>query len=310
MDKLGAMRAFDRVARRGSFSAAAGDLGISKAMVSRHIANLENELGVQLFNRTTRRLHLTEVGSAYLERVRAILEEIDEAEEAVTQLNAEPRGTLRLVAPTNFGAFHLGRAIAGYMERYPEVQVDLSLNDRPFDLIEEGVDMAIRVGRLTDTSLIARQFATTRMVVCGSPEYLARHGVPMQPEELADHNCLIFTPSLPRSEWRFQGPEGPRNQRVSGSMVSDAGDPLRIAAIKGLGLIQQPEYMVWQDLSLGRLRTVLDDFAPPPRAINAIYPHRRHLSAKVRTLVSFLGDYFAPPVYWEKWREEGADTDG
>src|SRR5690606_7751331 len=193
MDQFKAIQAFLAVARTGGFSAAAEELGVSKAMVSKHVGRLEQALGVQLVNRTTRRVGLTEAGIAYRDRMREILEEIEEIGQAVAKLSAEPRGNLRVMSPTSFGAFHLARAIAAYHERYPQVTVDLLLTDRAPDLVEEGIDLAIRVGALDDSSLVARKLADARVVVCGSPDYLDRRGRPKTPAELADHNCLVYT---------------------------------------------------------------------------------------------------------------------
>ncbi len=301
MDKLTGMRVFAEVARLGSFSAASEKLELSRAMTTKHVAKLENSLDVRLLNRTTRRVSLTEVGIAYLERIRPILSEIEETELSVTTLSSEPRGLLKVVAPTNFGAFHIGRLLTEYMELYPEIKVELTLSDRPVDLVEEGMDLALRVGKLDDSSLIAIKFSYTRNVLCASPDYLEINGTPTHPEQLKEHNCLIFTPGTPQDEWRFR--ENGRNfvVKIDGNMRSNVGDPLRIGATKGLGLIQQPAYMVWQDLVEGRLKAILTEFEPPPRPINAIYIHRRHLSAKVRTFVTFLQENLQKDPYWETW---------
>ncbi len=301
MDKLTSMKVFVRVAKLGSFSAAAEDLGISKAMASKHITALENTLGVRLLNRTTRKISLTEVGSAYRERVKHILAEIEETEISVSQLNTEPRGTLKMMAPTSFGAFHLSRAAADFMEEYPEISVELILSDREADLAEEGLDIAVHVGELSDSSLIARRIASARMVVCASPEYLERHGVPQEPEDLVNHSCLLFTPRFPANEWYFRKDETDITVKVSGCMRSNVGDTLRVGGIKGLGLIQQPTYMVGQDIKMGRLQVVLEDYEPPQRPIYVMYLHRRHLSAKVRAFVDFLIERFQPIPYWDEW---------
>lgn len=301
MDKLTSMRVFARVAKMGSFSAAADELGISKAMASKHITSLENKLGVRLLNRTTRKISLTEVGSAYRERINHILAEIEETELSVSQLNTEPRGTLRIMAPTSFGAFHLSRAAADFMGEYPDISVEVLLSDREADLAEEGLDLSIHVGELSDSSLIARKLASTRLVVCASPEYIAKHGEPKTPEELQDHTCLLFTPRYPVNEWHFSNGSENYTVKVRGCMKSNVGDTLRVGAIKGLGFIQQPTYMVGQDISMGRLQVVLADYEPPERPIYALYLHRRHLSAKVRTFVEYLISRFQPVPYWDEW---------
>lgn len=301
MDKLISMKVFARVAKLGSFSAAAEDLGISKAMASKHITALENTLGVRLLNRTTRKISLTEVGSAYRERVKLILSEIEETELAVSQLNTEPRGTLKMMAPSSFGAFHLSRAAADFMDEYPDINVELILSDREADLAEEGLDLSFHVGELSDSSLIARKIASARMVVCASPEYLEKHGIPETPEDLVDHTCLLFTPRFPANEWHFKRNGEDFTVKVAGCMKSNVGDTLRVGGIKGLGLIQQPTYMVGQDIKLGRLQVVLEEFEPAERPIYLMYLHRQHLSAKVRTFVDFLLARFQPIPYWDEW---------
>lgn len=301
MDKLTSMRAFLQVARLGSFSAAAEEMGLSKAMISKHISRLENQLDVQLINRTTRHLSLTEVGIAYRDRIREILNEIEETESAVSSLNAEPRGALRLMAPTSFGAFHITRAVSEYQCLYPEVSIDLQLTERTPDIVEEGLDMAIRVGNLEDSSLVARKLADVRSVVCASPEYLQKHGVPREPADLRRHNCLIYTPRAPVHEWQFSDGNDAFSVAVNGNVRSNVGDALRVAAIQGCGLAQLPTYIVGLDIEAGRLTAVLEDFEGPVRPMYAVYQHRRHLSAKVRTFVDFLVDRYQPVPYWEQW---------
>ncbi|MEX2524005.1 MAG: LysR family transcriptional regulator [Gammaproteobacteria bacterium] len=301
MDKLTSMRAFLRVARLGSFSAAAEEMGLSKAMISRHVSSLENQLDVQLINRTTRHLSLTEVGIAYRDRIREILNEIEETELAVSSLNAEPRGTLRLMAPTSFGAFHITRAMAEYRCLHPDVSFDLQLTERSPDIVEEGLDMAVRVGGLEDSSLVARKLAEVRSVVCASPAYLQTHGVPRQPSDLRRHNCLVYTPRAPVYEWQFSDNGEAFTVSVNGNVRSNVGDALRVAAIEGVGLAQLPTYIVGLDIEAGRLTAVLEAFEGPARPMYAVYQHRRHLSAKVRTFVDFLVDRYQPVPYWEQW---------
>jgi DNA-binding transcriptional LysR family regulator len=304
MDRLASMRVFAEVARTGTFAAAAERLQMSRAMATKHIMRLENALGVRLLNRTTRRLSLTEVGRAYLDRCVQILAEVEEAEQAVTQLSSRPRGVLKLTAPVNFGAFHLARAAAAYMQRYPDVKIEITLHDRFVDLIEEGIDLAIRISaHLSDSSYIARELATARRVVCASPEYLDRHGVPQIPEDLVHHNCLRYGFLLPADEWPFCGPDGVYTLRVSGNLKANVGDPLRVAAIQGLGLVMQPTYMVGLDIKEGRLKVVLSDYEAPGVAVYGVYPHRKHLSEKVRSFVDFLVERFHPHPYWDDWTQ-------
>jgi len=304
MDKLTSMQAFLQVARLGSFSAAAGEMGLSKAMVSRHITRLENDLRVQLINRTTRHLSLTEVGIAYRDRVREILNDIEETELAVSTLSSEPRGTLRIMAPTSFGTFHLTRAITQYRRLHRRVSIDLLLTERIPDLVEEGLDMAIRIGNLDDSSMVAQRLAEARSVVVASPEYLETYGIPREPAELVNHNCLIYSPRQPADQWQFQSDDGVFSVTIAGDLRSNVADALRIAAIQGSGLAQLPAYVVGLDVRAGRLRAVLEEYAPPARPIYAVYLHRRHLSAKVRTFVDFLSERFQPVPYWEQWTGE------
>ena len=303
MDKLISMKVFEKVAKHNSFSAAADNMGLSKAMVSKHIANLENSLDVLLLNRTTRRLSLTESGAAYLERVKHILSDIEETELAVSTLSSEPRGTLKLTAPTSFGAFHLARAIGGYKQIYPEVHIEMVLTERLPDLVEDGIDLAIHVGQLDDSSLIAKRLARTRMVVCGSPGYFKKYGIPKTPEDLTDHKCLIYTPRTPVNEWSFQKDQKQFTVRVSGDIRSNISDALRVAAMQDSGLIQLPTYMTGLDINAGRLQAVLEGYEPPESPINALYLHRKHLSAKVRTFVDYLYEILHPVPYWDEWTQ-------
>jgi len=303
VDKLISMQIFEKVAKHNSFSAAARDMGVSKAMVSKHIASLENSLDVLLLNRTTRRLSLTESGAAYLERVKNILADIEETELAVSTLSSEPRGTLKLSAPTSFGSFHLARAIGGYKQIYPDVHIEMILTERLHDLVEDGLDLAIHVGHLDDSSLIAKRLASARMIVCGSPAYFEKHGIPETPEDLIHHQCLIYSPRIPANEWIFKKDNKKFNVRVSGDIRSNIGDALRVAAMQDSGLIQLPTYMTGLDIKAGRLQAVLEDYEPPESPINALYLHRKHLSAKVRTFVDYLYDILHPVPYWDEWMQ-------
>jgi len=291
MDKLSSMKVFIQAARLGSFSAAAEALAISKAMVSKHISRLEDNLDVQLFNRTTRSLSLTEVGTVYRDRVKEILDDIEEAELSVSQLSSQPRGTLRMMAPTSFGSFHLSRIVAAYLHEHSHVSIEMILTERTPDLVEERLDLAIRIGNLEDSSLFARKITDARMIVCGSADYLERHGVPKSPDDLLKHNCLTHTAHTGEA-WTFRGSQGMCKIDVHGTVRSNAADGLRIAAIQGCGLVHLPIYMVTKDLSTGRLIPVLNDYEGEKRPIHAVYQHRMHLSAKVRTFVDYLYEQY------------------
>ncbi|MGQ0593922.1 MAG: LysR substrate-binding domain-containing protein [Gammaproteobacteria bacterium] len=298
MNKLASMKVFATVVQTGSFSAAAEKLALSKAMVSKQIHALEDLLGARVLNRTNRRLHLTEAGATYLEKCKKILTAVEEAERAVMELNTEPRGALKLRAPSSLGTFHLVPAIADYEKRYPAVKVLLSLQDPWVDLVEEGLDLAIRLGKLPDSSLVARQLASVQAVVCGAPAYLKAHGMPRTPDDLAQHNCLIYTEWTPKGEWLFKGPEGEFLVSVSGDFEANLGDAVRMAALSGRGLVQLLAYVVGSDLRAGRLRAVLTDYAPDKVSIHAVYPHREHLAATVRTFVEFLQERFQKDPDW------------
>jgi len=303
INKLNSIEVFLKVAKLGGFSVAADQLGLSKAMVSRHVSNLEDALGVRLFNRSTRQISLTEAGVAYRIRINEIINDMTETELAIAQLNSEPRGTLRVMAPTSFGSFHLARAIADYRKIYTSVGIEVILTEREPDIIEDGLDLVIKVGVLEDSSLVARKIANAHMAVCASPAYLEENGVPKTPEDLLAHNCLIYSGRAPMGEWRFTEREKVKKLRVRGDVRSNVGDALRIAAIQGCGLVQLPTYMVGLDIKAKRLTAVLKEFEPPARPIHAIYPHRQHLSAKVRTFVEFLYERYQPEPYWESWAE-------
>lgn len=299
MDKLSSMQAFIQVARLGSFSAAAQKLGISKAMVSKHIKRLEDSLEVQLLNRTTRHLSLTETGIVYRDRVREILDDIEETEVSVSRHSTEPSGTLRVISPASFGSFHLSRAVSDYLKEYPKVSIELFLTERTPDLVEEGLDLAIRVGTLEDSGLFARRLTSVRMVVCGAPAYFDLHGIPRTPAELVQHNCLVQIAHTNAEAWTFKTDKGNEKLPVQGSVRSNASDALRIAAIHGTGLISLPIYMVDLDIKSGRLSPVLVEYESAPRPIHALYRHRLHMSAKVKTFVEYLHGRFESMPTWE-----------
>lgn len=299
------MKVFAAVARLGSFTAAADELRISRAMASKHVSQLETSLNVRLINRTTRHLSLTEVGKAYQDKVITILTEIEETETAVTSLHAEPRGKLKIMAPPSFGSFHLARAFTVYKGKYPEVTIEMLLTDRTPDLFEEeGIDLAIYLGEPEDSTLIARKLASTRIVVCGAPDYFAKKGTPATPADLAQHNCLTLShhrSSL--SGWNFIVAGKEKTFHPAGNLKANTADPLRIAAIDGCGVIQLPTYVVGLDIKSGKLVPVLQEYEPEKLPIYAVYIHRRQLSTKVRTFVDFMYDYFRPIPYWERWVE-------
>jgi DNA-binding transcriptional LysR family regulator len=288
MDIVSGMHVFAAVVDNGSFVAAANRLGMSRAMASKSVAALEEHLGTRLLNRTTRRLSLTEAGLAFYERSVQILADIREAEQVAGRMATEPRGTLKVTMPLAYGLHRLGPVIAGYARRYPMVKMDLSLSDRKADLVEEGYDVAIRIGKLPESGLIARKLGTVHGVIVGSPDYLGRQGRPKVPADLAHHVCLGYSLASLGDEWRLQGADGIVSVRSSGSIKADNGDMLRLAAVAGAGLIFQPWFIVEEDVRAGLLERVLQDYTSEELGIHAVYPSRRHLSAKVRTFVDFL----------------------
>lgn len=300
MDRLASMEAFVRVAEAKSFSEAARRMRASKSAVSRLVTALEADLGARLFHRTTRSLALTEVGQGYFERASRILADIEEANLSVSQLQSAPRGRLRVSAPMSFGFLHLAPAIPDFLARYPDVEVEMTANDRFVNLVDEGFDVAVRIGNLEDSSLVARKLAPIRQAVCASPAYLQARGVPASPGDLKGHECLHYSNVAMSHEWRFIAPDGRLwPVEVKGRLTANNGDALKSAAIKGLGLVRLPTYLAGSDLQSGALVAVLNEFLPQDLTLNAVYPHSRHLSPKVRAFVDFLAERFGPRPYWD-----------
>ncbi|MBF0374852.1 MAG: LysR family transcriptional regulator [Alphaproteobacteria bacterium] len=299
MDRLTSMEVFARVVEAHGFSAAARELGISKSAVSKIVAQTEERLGARLLNRTTRRLSPTAAGTAFYERCLRVMAEAEEAELAVTSLQAEPRGVLKLNAPMSFGILHLAPALPDFMARFPDVTVDLTLNDRMVDLVDEGFDLAVRIARLTDSSLVARRLAPSRRVWCASPEYFGRHGTPARPADLAGHDCLIYTYTTSGDEWRWRGPAGEGSVRLKGSLRANNGQVLHAALLAGRGIAPMPTFMVGPDLRAGRLQAVLTEYEEEGASVHAVWPSARLVSTKVRVFVDFLATRFGPRPYWE-----------
>ena len=299
MDQLTGMRVFLAIVDKGGFAPAADSLGMSKTMVSKHLAAIEDRLGVRLLNRTTRKIGLTEIGTEYFRRCQDILQLIDEADGHLLESAGHPRGLLRVNAPVNFSELHLAPSIGDYRRKYPDVELDLVVNDQVIDLIEEGFDVAVRVGRLKDSSLIARRLAPARLVLAASPAYLERRGVPERPEDLVHHDCLLYAYSPERDDWQFEGPNGPQRVRVKGPFSSNNGGILMRAAIDGQGVVVLPTFIAGEALKDGRLVEILASYKAQDRAIYAVFPANRHLSPKVRSFVDFLVNRFGGRPYWE-----------
>lgn len=288
MDLFASMRMYVAVVDGGSFAAAADKLDISRAMVSKQIQKLEEHLGTRLMNRTTRRLSLTETGREFYERSTQIMGDVEEAEQIAGRMTRVPQGVLRVTIPLSYGQHRLATVIADYTQAYPQVQLDISLSDRKVDLIDEGFDLAIRIGALPQSDLIARKLGGVRSIVCASPAYLAKHGAPETPADLAPHACLGYTLTGTGAEWRMEGPDGPVAVSISGPIRADNGDIIRLAALGGAGIVFQPHFIVGDDIEAGRLVRLLPEWQSAELGVYAVYPSRKHLSAKVRTFVDFL----------------------
>ena len=299
MDRFQAMRVFSQVVESGSFSAAADKLGLSATAASRQVADLEAHLHTRLLNRTTRRVSLTESGRAFYERSVQLLADLEEAEQEALRAAVVPRGTIKLTTAVNFGVRHVAPAIAGFLAAHSEVRFDVSLSDRLVDLVEEGFDLGIRIGAPGSENIVARKLGETRLVPCASPAYLAAHGAPQAPEDLAGHNCFTYEYVTPRNLWRFHDPAGgERSVRVRGNLHSNNGDLLAEAAALGAGIVFEPAFIVGPEVRAGRLVPLLQDFEPPAMPIYAVYPSRKHLSAKVRLFVDFLIERFSEAQDW------------
>ena len=292
MDRLTSMAVFAKAVDAGSFSAAGEALSMSSQLVGKHVRMLEDQLGVQLLNRTTRRQSLTDAGRDFLERVHHILAEVEAAETFAEQSRAIPRGRLRINAPVTFGAHELARVLPDYLGQFPEVSVDLSLTDRMVDLVDEGFDVVFRVGVLSDSGLIARPLRPYELMLCAAPAYLERNGVPQTPHDLRDHQCLGFATGELSTTWRFMGTAGPITVPVRSRFVVNSGQALLTAAVAGLGLIFQWSPLLRDEISSGRLVRLLPDYAPPPRPMHILYAPDRRITPKLRSFLDFVADRF------------------
>jgi DNA-binding transcriptional LysR family regulator len=300
MDRFEDMRAFVAVAESGSFTAAAERLDVAKSAVSRRVSALEERLGAQLIRRTTRRLSLTDSGVGFFERCVRLLADLEEAESAVAQEHGELRGQLRLALPLSFGLRHMCRPISEFSRRHPRVDFDLDLNDRRVDLIEEGIDVAVRIGHLRDSSLIARKLFEARTVVAASPDYLDRHGSPASPDELGEHRCLVYSNLRDPDRWAYIDTDGTRRYVPVGvKMRASSGDFLCAAAVAGLGIVMQPTFIAHDAIRAGRLVPILSDYGWPVTPGYAVYPPTRHLSYRVREFIDYLVDHFAGTPSWD-----------
>ena len=296
MDRFQAISAFVKVVETGSFARAAERLDVSVSAVSRKVSELEAHLDARLLNRTTRRLSLTESGRVFHERAIQLLADLDEAVQTANAGTANPRGTLRVASSTTFGARHLAPVIAAFIARHPQMRFDIELSDGATDLVDEGFDVAVRIGGIGSQNLIGRKVGETRLVCCAAPSYLARHGTPRTPADLAKHLCLTYEYAPQRNVWPFLDRKGQEQLiRIAGPVHANNGRFLEALAVAGVGIACEPDFIVGPDVRAGRLAVLLGGYAPRPSPIYVVYPSRRHLSAKVRVFAEFLAERFAAP---------------
>jgi len=300
MDRSTQMEVFVRVAEEGGFSAAARSLKLTPSAVSKLIGRLEDRLGVRLFHRTTRSLSLTEEGRAFKDRCVEILNEIEQAEAAVSALHDHVTGTLRITATVAFTRVHVLPLLPEFMSMYPDLRVELELSDRPVDLIHDGFDVGLRLQEhMEDESLVARRLAVNRRVICASPEYIERRGTPMTPDDLLEHNCLVHSSLSAFNDWEFESESGVRVLRPKGNFEANSAYALYEAVLAGIGVARLATFVIQRDLKSGRLVPLLTEYEHEKSSILVVYPHRRHLSSKVRAFVDFLVDRFTPVPPWE-----------
>lgn len=301
MDNLSDIAVFVRVVAAGSFTGAAENLDISQPVVSKAVTRLEERLGARLLNRTTRRLSLTEAGAELYRRSMQALKQIEDAELEVARFQTEPRGTLRVNAPMSFTILHLAPVMHEFLARFPGVSLELELDDGQADIVEGGYDLIVRIAKLRDSNLVARRIAPARLVLCASPEYLEKHGEPQTPDELLNHNCLMYTlGSTPRA-WRFVSPEGEEQiVPLRGNVASNNGLAHRALALNGAGIVFLPTFYIGDDLRAAKLRCFLRTWIPQDTSVYAVYAERRNLAPKVRAFIDFLVAKFGPEPYWDE----------
>jgi len=299
MDKLASIRALAKVIQHGNFGKAAAELRLSRSAISKYVIELEEELGVQLLNRTTRSVSPTENGQLYYERCLAILADLEEADALVGQHQAEPRGLLRVNAPMSFGTLHLSGALGDFMEKCPALQIQLVLGDEFLDPVQEGFDVTLRIADPPSSSLVARRIAPMRRIICAAPSYLERRGMPEHPTELRDHDCLSYGYLATGNQWKLSGPEGDHWISVNWKLCVNNAEVLRDAAVKGQGIALLPTFIAGADLQEGRLRSILTDYGAPELWLLALYSPTRHLSTKIRLFIDFLAARFGGRPHWD-----------
>ena len=301
MDRFEEMQTFVRVVEAGTLSAAADRMDIAKSAVSRRLADLEARLGVQLLNRTTRRINLTDSGRQFYLRCQQLLADLHESEQQVSHEHAELSGTIKIAAPLSFGIQHLSPVLDDFLKDHPELNLDLNLNDHMVNLMDEGVDLGIRIGNLNDSSLIARRLAPSKLILCASPEYLELYGEPQHPEDLKLHKGLSYSNISENQLWKFSQPDGTElSVRVPNRMRANNGDVLLQASIDGLGILASTTFIDYKAIRSGLLKPILCDYRIKEVSVYAIYPAQRHLPARVRVLIDYLVERFGDSPYWEK----------
>ena len=293
MDKLTSMQVFSRVATCGNFSQAARELRISPAMVTKHIASLESQLNIRLLNRTTRKVSTTEAGERYLRLCQNLISDLEEGEASLSELSHHPSGTLKISAPVDFGVLRLASAIAAFLNHCPDVSIDITYQDRKVNLVEEGYDIAIRIGALPDSSLVALPLMQHSLICCAAPSYLEKNGYPKHPSELRQHECLTYAYSSTNNDWLFNRADESVSVKASGRLNANNGRAMVSAAVQGVGVILKPWFMVEDFIAQGKLVPLFEEYEQPRADVYAVYPHRRFLPAKMRAFVDFMRDYFA-----------------
>jgi DNA-binding transcriptional LysR family regulator len=302
MDRFDAMKAFVTVATEGSFTQAANKLDTSNQLVSKYVSQLEEHLGARLFNRTTRRIHLTEAGEQCLQHAKHILESLDDMEGSIGELRKKAQGLLHISAPVSFSTLHLSPLIRDFRKKFPDVGVDLQLNDRKIDVVDEGFDVALRIGKLESSSLIAKKIAPIRMVVCASPDYLAKYGEPERPEDLIKGHFLTYSyMNYGKAESPLSSALKQRSQDKVSQFTANNGEVLVEAAVAGEGYILQPTFIAGEALKQKKLKVILSDHEPDSLALYAVYPHRKLIATKLRAFIDFLSNYYGEIPYWDQF---------
>ncbi|MGO5000099.1 LysR substrate-binding domain-containing protein [Oceanisphaera sp. W20_SRM_FM3] len=319
MDRIDAMRAFVTVVSEGSFTRASERLAMSPQLVSKYVSQLEQRLGTRLLNRTTRKVHITEAGSRYAQRAQQLLADLDDMDSQLNDLQENAQGQLRISAPVSFASLHLAPLLYRFQQAHPGVSIDLQLNDRKVDIVEEGFDIALRIGHLKSSSMIAKFMAPIRLVMCAAPAYLAEHGIPERLEDLKNHRYLRYSymeesTRFPTHEWLTpSAPElagqGWRGPETRGDMVINNGEVLVKAAIEGAGIVIQPTFICGAAIAEGKLQVLLPAYEPEPMGLYAVYAHRKLLASKVRCFIDFMAGYFGEPPYWDCFDQNDEQTE-